>query len=91
MAYRRALATGLQRLARQIASGSAPILATASAAEAPVVSKAVPSALQFARCFAAQPAAAADAANVGRVTQVRIDFVIWCQNPLMQGLPGFTW
>jgi hypothetical protein len=68
MAYRRALATGLRRLSAHAAGSSAVAEAVAST-ELPVVSRMLPSALQFTRSFAAQPAAAPEV-GVGKVTQV---------------------
>ena len=69
MAYRRALATGLQRFVRHAANNNAVAEAVAST-EIPVAARVVPSALQFTRSFAAQPAAAPEAAS-GKVTQVK--------------------
>lgn len=70
MAYRRALASGLQRLARHVA-GSSVGAQIAMSAEAPATMRMGPSAVQIARSFAAQPAVAAETANVGKITQVR--------------------
>ncbi len=69
MAYRRALASGLQRLARQV-SGSGAVVQALASAEPAAASRAVPSAVHYARHFAAQPAPVPEAALSGKVTQV---------------------
>lgn len=76
MAYRRALASGLQRLASHISSGST-VAQAITTNEVPAVSRVAPWAIQIARGFAAQPAAAPEAANAGKVTQVRCDEGVW--------------
>ncbi len=57
------------------------------AAELPA-KQAVPSALQFARCFAAEPAAVQDIASDGKVTQVRLILRLSCRQPLLVLLLG---
>lgn len=77
MAYRRALASGLQRLARHVAKTEGAIFNAGESSLASIghhptsgaTSK--PFALETARWFAAQPAAAPAATNVGKITQVR--------------------
>jgi hypothetical protein len=72
MAYRRALASGLQRLARQAqVSGSAGAAQALASTEPAAATRTFPSALQYARCFAAQPAPVQEAVPEGKVTQVR--------------------
>lgn len=68
MAYRRALASGLQRLTRH-AAGSSSVAEAVASTEVPALARVAPSALQFARSFAAQPAAAPEV-GTGKVTQV---------------------
>ena len=68
MAYRRALASGLQRLARH-AAGSSSVAEAVASNEFLSVARVAPSALQFTRTFAAQPAAAPEV-GTGKVTQV---------------------
>jgi hypothetical protein len=79
MAYRRALPSGLQRLARHVSKTSGAEGAILNAGESYLASighhpvtgaTSKSSALQIARCFAAQPAAASAATNVGKITQV---------------------
>lgn len=71
MAIRRAVGTGLQRLARQAISTNGIVAqATAAATEAASVHKTIPCTARWARGFAAQPAAAAAAQSDGKVTQV---------------------
>ncbi|KAG7667998.1 hypothetical protein KSW81_005914 [Nannochloris sp. 'desiccata'] len=68
MAYRRALASGLRRLSGH-AAGTSAIAEPVASTELPVVSRMLPSALQYTRSFAAQ-AAAAPEVGTGKVTQV---------------------
>ena len=71
---RRALAVGLQRLGRHVASGTMAPGNAAAAAEAAITSQrsSISSAYTVVRGFAAQPAAAAaSAASSGKITQVR--------------------
>lgn len=70
MAYRRALASGLRRLSGH-AAGTSAIAEPVASTELPVVSRMLPSALQYTRSFAAQ-AAAAPEVGTGKVTQVRL-------------------
>lgn len=87
MAHRRALATGLQRLVHQVTSGSSVAQAIATS-EAPVANKIAPWAVSFARSFAAQPAAAPETANTGKVTQVSRDERVGCEGgqPFVKGI-----
>lgn len=70
MAFRRALGAGLQALTRQAwGSSSGAVIGSGAVAEAPVAQRLAPSALQFVRPFAAQPAVAAAEGVEGKITQ----------------------
>jgi len=77
MASRRALVSGLQRLVRQASmfgGNSSAIMASTTADASGAALRAcntTPGIYNLARGFAAEPAAAAPAAAIGRVTQVR--------------------
>ena len=73
MAYRRALAVGLRSLARQASQfgGVTSVVPSAVAADTTAIRASNSALLQMARGFAAEPAAAAPAASMGKVTQVR--------------------
>jgi hypothetical protein len=100
MAFRRALGAGLQALTRQAWGSSSAVIGAGAVAEAPVAQRLAPSALQFVRPFAAQPAVAAAEGVEGKITQASTlcprlrclppaGVVRQCFNVRERGEPGF--
>lgn len=75
MAWRRGVQQAVKLASRSFTAGSGNGVAQSIAAEASIGSKTNASAVQFARYFAAQPAAVADATHTGAITQVMLTFI----------------